>query len=64
MGLPYPAPGIWRAGEPRQVRELQALPSLQTVLMKARPETFIITSTGERLCWTNKDYFIYVFPSS
>lgn len=41
----------WAAvsGEPRKVCELQALPSLRMVCMKAEPETFITTTSGERL---------------
>lgn len=41
----------WAAvsGEPRKVCELQALPSLRMVYMKAEPETFITTTSGERL---------------
>lgn len=55
-----------RLGEPGRVGELQAFPSLRKAPRKAEPETFIITATGERLIWlcrSNKDYFIYVFPS-
>lgn len=38
-----------RLGEPERVGELQAFPSLQKAPRKAEPETFIITTTGERL---------------
>lgn len=36
-------------GEPRKVSELQALPGLRIAGTKAGPETFITTTTGERL---------------